>query len=154
MTEYFIGLNIDGYGHKVPVCHNGHTIYVSRMALPAHLQHGDCIGHCLNEERGRENSGAAMKGHLKSASIAAEGLQAKVTRVYPNPFSESLSIEPGKDLTNLYKVEIYDLSGKVVRTILVNGTDKITIMRENLARGVYFIRLYGDQVLTEKVMIQ
>jgi hypothetical protein len=152
MTEYFIGLNVEEIGHKVAVCHNGHTIYVSRMALPAHLGHGDCVGHCLNEERGKEAGG--MNGHLKSAYVEAESLQAEVTRVYPNPFSESFSIEPGKDLTNFYKVEIFDLAGKVVRTISVNGTDKITIMRENLARGVYFIRLYGDQVLTQKVMIQ
>lgn len=41
----------DQYGHdKVTICHRTHhgsvTITISRSALPAHLAHGDTIGHC------------------------------------------------------------------------------------------------------------
>ena len=37
----------DQYGRtKVTVCHNGHTIVISRAALPAHLRIGDHIGPC------------------------------------------------------------------------------------------------------------
>jgi hypothetical protein len=32
--------------HKVVVCHKGHTISVDRNAVPAHLRHGDKLGHC------------------------------------------------------------------------------------------------------------
>ena len=37
-----------GHGHagKVTVCHKGHTISISRNALPAHLRHGDHLGPC------------------------------------------------------------------------------------------------------------
>ena len=31
---------------KVTVCHNGHTITISRAALPAHLRRGDTVGAC------------------------------------------------------------------------------------------------------------
>jgi hypothetical protein len=31
---------------KVTICHKGHTIKISRSALPAHLRHGDTIGPC------------------------------------------------------------------------------------------------------------
>lgn len=31
---------------KVKVCHNGHTIVISKSALPAHLAHGDTEGPC------------------------------------------------------------------------------------------------------------
>jgi hypothetical protein len=31
---------------KVKVCHKGHTISISRNALPAHLKHGDTAGPC------------------------------------------------------------------------------------------------------------
>ncbi|MEP6978907.1 MAG: hypothetical protein ABI948_12720 [Thermoleophilia bacterium] len=31
---------------KVTICHKGHTITISRSALPAHLRHGDTIGPC------------------------------------------------------------------------------------------------------------
>jgi hypothetical protein len=33
-------------GHKVLVCHKGHTISIDRHALPAHLRHGDKQGPC------------------------------------------------------------------------------------------------------------
>jgi hypothetical protein len=31
---------------KVTVCHNGHTITISKAALPAHLRQGDTAGAC------------------------------------------------------------------------------------------------------------
>jgi hypothetical protein len=34
------------YGRKVLVCHNGHTIFISKNAVPAHLRHGDALGPC------------------------------------------------------------------------------------------------------------
>jgi LPXTG-motif cell wall-anchored protein len=37
----------DQYGpQKVTICHKGHTITISRAALPAHQAHGDTIGPC------------------------------------------------------------------------------------------------------------
>lgn len=36
----------DQYGHKVTICHKGHTISVDRHAVPAHLAHGDTVGPC------------------------------------------------------------------------------------------------------------
>ena len=36
----------DDDGHKVTICHKGHTIEVSKKALKAHLQHGDTRGAC------------------------------------------------------------------------------------------------------------
>jgi hypothetical protein len=36
----------DQYGHKVTICHKGHTISVDRHAVPAHLAHGDTLGPC------------------------------------------------------------------------------------------------------------
>lgn len=36
----------DGDGKKVDVCHKGHTISISKSALPAHLAHGDKEGAC------------------------------------------------------------------------------------------------------------
>ena len=31
---------------KVTICHKGHTITISKSALPAHLRHGDTVGPC------------------------------------------------------------------------------------------------------------
>ena len=37
----------DQYGpQRVTICHKGHTITISRAALPAHLRHDDTVGPC------------------------------------------------------------------------------------------------------------
>jgi hypothetical protein len=36
----------NGHAGKVTICHKGHTITVSKNALPAHLRHGDTEGTC------------------------------------------------------------------------------------------------------------
>jgi hypothetical protein len=41
------GMDKPGFGgDKVTICHKGHSITISRKALPAHLAHGDTIGSC------------------------------------------------------------------------------------------------------------
>jgi hypothetical protein len=44
-----------GHAGKVTICHKGHTITVSRNALPAHLRHGDHEGACsTSSTRGKK----------------------------------------------------------------------------------------------------
>jgi hypothetical protein len=34
-------------GHRVEICHKDkHVIHVDEHAVPAHLDHGDCLGSC------------------------------------------------------------------------------------------------------------
>jgi hypothetical protein len=33
-------------GHKVAICHKGHTIHIDKHAVPAHMRHGDSPGPC------------------------------------------------------------------------------------------------------------
>ncbi len=40
--------------NKVQVCHNGHTITISRSALKGHLRHHDTLGPC---PRSKHNKG-------------------------------------------------------------------------------------------------
>ena len=53
-------------GHKVAICHKGHTIAVDRHAVPAHMRHGDTIGSCRNgKKHGREHGKGHGKKHEK-----------------------------------------------------------------------------------------
>ncbi|MET0643982.1 MAG: hypothetical protein ABWZ17_06360, partial [Candidatus Binatia bacterium] len=38
------------HGHKITICHNGHTITIDKHAWPAHQEHGDTKGRCQEEE--------------------------------------------------------------------------------------------------------
>ena len=56
----------DQYVGKITICHKGHTIRISRSALPAHLAHGDTIGACPG--------GAGVAGANASASSGGGAL--------------------------------------------------------------------------------
>ncbi len=53
---------------KVTICHKGHTITISRSALPAHLAHGDTVGPCpsgggvAGASGGHTNAGGGVAG--------------------------------------------------------------------------------------------
>jgi hypothetical protein len=50
----------DQYGHdKVTICHNGHTITISKRAWPAHKRHGDTQGSCAegrHDKKGKDEN--------------------------------------------------------------------------------------------------
>jgi hypothetical protein len=82
----------------------------------------------------------------------------KITGVYPNPFSDKLSIE--YYLTGKARVEIsiYNSFGEkafeTTRTSTGTGTHTETISVSNLAKGIYFIILKADGAIiqTEKII--
>jgi hypothetical protein len=64
----------DQYGpQKVTICHKGHTITISRSALPAHLRHGDTVGPCAGGVAGQgagRTQGATALGTLPFTGIS------------------------------------------------------------------------------------
>lgn len=65
--------------------------------------------------------------------------------VFPNPFSEStmIKIQPGIHSTKS-NIIIYNISGKVVRTIPVNGSNNIQLNRDELSSGFYIYSLQDE----------
>jgi hypothetical protein len=75
---------------------------------------------------------------------------------YPNPATDYLFIEFGENLTGDHILEIYNLSGYMVRTeILKGGRSNYEISTESLQRGVYLfsIRNNRDTVITARILI-
>jgi serine protease AprX len=79
-------------------------------------------------------------------------------KAYPNPFTRSTIISYQIPLNNKVSVELYDLSGRQVRT-LVNGEQKagaynIKLDTDKLSNGVYFVRLkVGNAKVTGKLVL-
>lgn len=48
------GSSSEDDGEKVVMCHNGQTIEVAPSAVQAHLDHGDTLGPCEDEEESEE----------------------------------------------------------------------------------------------------
>ena len=80
---------------------------------------------------------ATANRHLVANLLYTEGLNESESNftVYPNPASESLTIEAEGE------VAIIDETGRTVKTLNVNG--KKTIDLKDFSRGVYFIKVEG-----------
>ena len=138
-TEFFYSFNSDQYpGRKVPVCHNGHTIWVAIQAVPAHLRHGDCIGECLDERKNADR-------HVQTPPFT----------VYPNPARESFTIRFVDDCNCTgRKIELSDFSGRLIKSYNVSDNSSIVIERGRLRPGNYFVRLVGDESYSQTIIFE
>lgn len=77
-------------------------------------------------------------------SVANNELNAEEIAVYPNPFTNSISI---KDLTGVYSVVITDVNGKTLlqREIELNTTNNQIDGLDAIPPGTYFLNLNGKE---------
>ena len=126
---------------KVKVCHNGKELCISPNAVQAHLGHGDKIGGCDSSSPGTTFLGDELS------------LQA-----FPNPVLTKTTIRYGLPEATMVLLEIYDLAGKKVST-LVNGkqqagNQQISYDSSLLAEGIYLVKLAaGNQYHTFKLIV-
>jgi hypothetical protein len=59
-------------------------------------------------------------------------------KLFPNPFSDHCTLELGKSMNDV-AIFVYDVNGKVVRTIKYSNASSIEIQRDGLPSGLYFI---------------
>ena len=73
--------------------------------------------------------------------------------VYPNPFTDYTTIKLS-DAVHTQKIELIDIHGRILRTIDNVISNSVTIHRENLPSGIYFIRIHSDKTYVKKVIIR
>ncbi len=77
--------------------------------------------------------------------------------VYPNPSSSFTYVDFNMTYTGLVKIDVTDAQGRLISTFtdeLPAGEHQYT-MSQDLAKGVYFVRLtFGDKAVTKKVVIK
>ena len=73
--------------------------------------------------------------------------------VYPNPFTDYTTIKLS-DAVQTQKIELIDIHGRIVRTIDNINSNSVTIHREKLPSGIYFIRIHADDTYVKKVIIR
>ena len=65
-------------------------------------------------------------------------------KVFPNPFESSTTLlVEGADFESL-ELEIVDITGRVIRRLQNQSSNRIQLDRGNLLQGVYFYRLFAD----------
>jgi hypothetical protein len=79
-------------------------------------------------------------------------LSANVIKLYPNPVNDVLSINASNiSITNL---EIMDINGRVIKSILTDNSFEATINVSNLSAGVYMINIYTENNKTTKKFVK
>jgi len=61
--------------------------------------------------------------------------------MYPNPVNSLLNFSGINDVT---KIDIFDLTGKLIRTINLEYTKEISINVNDFQSGVYFVKVYNN----------
>jgi len=124
---------------KVLVCHippgnpeNVQEICISERAVAAHLAHGCYVGFCDNGSTTRLD-----QSH-------AEHAIADFVSVYPNPFSNQLSIEMVFEEETKAEIAIFDTKGTLIAVPFKGMSESSFIMDYNtdhLATGLYIVRV-------------
>ena len=120
------------------ICHNNKTICVAPESVQDHLNHGDYLGNCAASAVWEENES------LK--------LSSRDVNVYPNPVTEVLNIQLNKDGAGSV-VKLYNQSGVLVRTLLMNGTSGVIPVR-GLAAGLYYLHINTREVITIRKIVK
>ena len=144
-TVSYTSFNADAFpGNKIPVCHNGNTIYISKNALKAHLAHGDCIGECTVEKNSEAKS-----------NNEKEKPQNPPFTIYPNPATERITVKFDKNEgEDSKRVELVDFYGKLIKSFNIKDNSDLTINRQNLPSGKYYLRLVGKDVFSAVVIFE
>ena len=90
-------------------------------------------------------------------TVAKEGTMNKL-KIYPNPASQSTTIEFFSTRDDIALLSIADTEGKVIlwrKQQVVKGLNKIAVPLQDLAKGIYFMQVNnGQQTLSEKLVVQ
>jgi hypothetical protein len=80
-----------------------------------------------------------------SATLGIENIKNEIElSVYPNPFSAYTTFEINNDKNEKLVLILYDVQGKLNRTMNNSKGDKIILHRDNLTSGVYFYQLISN----------
>lgn len=76
--------------------------------------------------------------------------------IFPNPFNNNASIVLNPDCSEISKLFIYDMTGKLVRSVETSSNNIVTIERGNLMEGLYFYQLTSTKgaITSGKFIIQ
>lgn len=101
---------------------------------------------------GTPSNGVVYNFNPMYSSVSKESAAEEIS-VYPNPFTEQLTITFAEEQTDT-KIKLLDTHGKTVRALNFSGT-KYKINRGGLTEGIYFLTINrGAYHVTRKVVLQ
>ena len=75
-------------------------------------------------------------------------------KVYPNPTQDHLTVDLGANALHIKNIEVLDVTGRRTLQIPVTKVASILTLRNKLKPGVYVLKFQGDEVLTQRVVVE
>lgn len=95
--------------------------------------------------------------YIEEGCITLTGMDEELNpyrvRVYPNPFHDKTTFSIYNPSHELLKLNVFDLSGRVVFSVENIVGNEFVLSNENLAPGVYFYQLSGSLSQTGKIVV-
>jgi len=86
-----------------------------------------------------------------TASVSGYNID-HILKVYPNPFTDFSTIKLSNG-AQIRKIELIDTNGRILKSIDNINCYSITIHREDLPGGIYFIRIHSNDTYVKQVII-
>jgi hypothetical protein len=80
---------------------------------------------------------------LNSISLSTDEFLLNGIVLYPNPFSNELTVNSVNQIEKVAKIEVYSTIGALLLKVIVK-TDETIIDTASLAKGVYLIKITSD----------
>jgi hypothetical protein len=98
-----------------------------------------------------QNEGISVVEGLKLSATGISNQPGTEVRLFPNPTKGLVEIS---GLKAFDQVEIYNTSGKLLKTLSTDGADAISVDLSTMPAGIYQIRLSGNQTTVVKKLIR
>ena len=137
---------------KIIVCYNGNNLCVDRNAAAGLIEKGAYLGSCVSESLTKTGKGELPGENNKLGSESS-------LSVYPNPASGIVSISFTTIVTSKTKLELYDMSGKLIKNLYAgvldkNSQQKIELQTKDLPSGIYVVRLQtGNKIVSQNKLV-
>ncbi|MCW3084543.1 MAG: type sorting protein [Bacteroidetes bacterium] len=140
----------DGTGFADMMDFDGHTS--GNFACGSLISDGTNL-YGMTELGGTDSLGTIFKFQINAFSGIEENNAAEKGRIYPNPFTSETTIYPDAMLRNA-TLTVFNALGQLVKETKNISGQTITIQREILQPGLYFVQvLEGNSVLVRKKVI-
>jgi hypothetical protein len=74
-------------------------------------------------------------------------------KIYPNPLTDQSTLEFDNHEKTQYSLTILNIKGQKVRQINNITTNKITLKKSNLSKGLYILELNGKRKYTGNLLV-
>ena len=149
-TQSTVVPNITATATSSTTCPGGAVTETQSPAAGSPLQNGaNTITVTATDQCGNTKTCTTVITYINNLSVEEVDAFSKVS-LYPNPVSGELTIDLSSLATEDISIELYDISGKLLRTVNNENGPVVSLDMSGFAVGMYQVRLLSDRAQTTR----